>query len=165
MSSPGHLAPHEHERKFFRAYICKVTFKHLPLIPQKSYTKFQNPKTTFENPNLSPNIAYCRGPWNFLRGAILIFVCVLGAHAKFQNPMTDPFVRKVNAEERERCEERKKIMLIVAPSFCLQYPTEGHNFWGKCVHTYFNDISLQDVPYKKKHKDELPCKMTDLIYH
>ena len=42
-------APHRHERKFSCTSVCRVTFKHLP---QKSYLKFHNPRTTFENTSL-----------------------------------------------------------------------------------------------------------------
>ena len=38
-------APYRHERKFSGTHDGKVTFKHLPQTPQKSYPKFQKPRT------------------------------------------------------------------------------------------------------------------------
>ena len=51
--------------------------------------------------------------------------CDLGAHTKFQNPMTTPSGRKGTRSEEGR-REREKTPLIVATMICLQHPRAAH---------------------------------------
>ena len=56
--------------------VCRVTLKHLPYSPQKSYPKFRNPRTIFGNtPMCPPNYSIVQGGYPiFLGCGILIFL-------------------------------------------------------------------------------------------
>ena len=68
--------------------------------PKKPYTKFQDPKSTFENPPfVQQKIAY----WGDSK------ICYeLGAHARFQNPGTTPSGIKITLEQEEEREKRRR---------------------------------------------------------
>jgi hypothetical protein len=67
-------APHQHQLKSFGGCVCKVSF--LSPTPQKSYSKFWNPMTTFKIPPLSTQNLHTAGVPIFFCIGILIFLLV-----------------------------------------------------------------------------------------
>ena len=58
-----------------------------PPTPQKSYLKFRNPRTTFENtPRCPPKYSIVREVHNFFQDVESSYFCYIGHHAKFRNP-------------------------------------------------------------------------------
>ena len=105
--------------------------------PQKSYPKFRNPRTTFENtPLRPPKYSIVRGVGgvpDFFEGLESSYFCYLGAHAKFQNPMTTSSGRISNEpEERKKERERRKKIhssrwgSSITVCACLTVPSSPH---------------------------------------
>ena len=81
---------HQHERKFFGAHICKVTFKHLPK-PIRSHIRsfgtlgqlLKCSKKTLKKPKNDPQGA--RGGLQICLGVNVSFFCENKPPVKFQN--------------------------------------------------------------------------------
>ena len=55
-------SPHQHKRKFSGTHVVQSHLQTSPPTPQKSYPKFRNPRTTFENtPLFTPKYSIVRG--------------------------------------------------------------------------------------------------------
>ena len=61
------LGPHWHEKKFSVTCVCRDTFKKILTVPQKSYLKLRNPRTTFWN-----------SPFVHLRGSKIVLISPRG---------------------------------------------------------------------------------------
>jgi hypothetical protein len=85
-------APHQRERKFFRARVCRVTFKHLPQPLTSHIQSFETigQLLKFSKKNLKLPPQGARGGLQIFLEFNISFFCEKKPHVKFRNSNSPP---------------------------------------------------------------------------